>query len=107
MSHVEVVHRDGRAVVSIRGDLDLASTGAFEEAAALAESVYGPRLYVDLSDLAFIDSSGLGALTRLHRRLAGCDGGGLTVIVVPGGRIERIFRCIGLDRAMDVHRPRR
>ncbi|MDT0305125.1 STAS domain-containing protein [Streptomonospora wellingtoniae] len=95
--------RDGHTVMRLKGELDLASVDRFEQTAATAEIVYGPRMLVDLTELSFIDSVGLGALARLHRRLV--RGGGTLTVVVPHGKIDRIFHYSGLKQAMDIRTP--
>jgi anti-sigma B factor antagonist len=63
--------RDGDArIVLLRGELDLASAPALEEALRRVESGSG-RLVVDLSELSFIDSTGIHLLLQAHLRTAG------------------------------------
>lgn len=65
--HVEI--RDARtAVLSVRGELDMETAGRLDE--HLAAQVGGGRhhLVLDLSELGFMDSSGLNVLIRsVHR----------------------------------------
>jgi anti-sigma B factor antagonist len=55
--------RDGRAVVALRGELDLVDAAAVA-AALSAVAARQPRIIVDLAGLEFTDSSGMGALVR-------------------------------------------
>jgi anti-sigma B factor antagonist len=55
-------------VLSLCGELDLASSAALERELAAAEMAGPERLVVDLSGFEFIDSSGLHTLVRAHRR---------------------------------------
>ncbi|MFD0774475.1 STAS domain-containing protein [Streptomonospora algeriensis] len=105
MCHLDlgISDRDGCTVMRLRGELDLASVDRFEQTAGTAEIVYGPRMIVDLTELSFIDSVGLGALARLHRRLIRT--GGAFTVIVPPGKIERIFHYSGLKGAMDIRTP--
>lgn len=105
MCHLDVgiQDRDGTTVMRLKGEFDLAGVDRFEQTAGTAEIVYGPVMVVDLSELSFIDSVGLGALARLHRRLA--RAGGALTVYVPPGKIERIFHYSGLKQAMDIRTP--
>jgi len=66
--------------VRISGDLDMAAAPAFEEACAQAD---GP-LALDLSAVAFIDSSGLRSLIRLQ------DNGEVS-LVAPSIAVRRLL----------------
>jgi anti-anti-sigma factor len=83
--------RDGR-IFTLSGELD-AST-----CRGLAEQLQGPPgtlVVVDLSELTFMDSSGLGAI-HLARRLAVKDGGRL-VVCRPQPIVHRVLQLTGLD----------
>ena len=63
-----VVLEDGRPVVVVQGEVDLATGEQFE--AVLAQAVAdGPRITVDLRDVTFLDSTGLVALVIAHNHL--------------------------------------
>jgi hypothetical protein len=55
---------NGRTVARVVGELDIATTPAFDEA---LHAVPGP-LTIDARHLAFIDARGLGSLVRADRR---------------------------------------
>ncbi|MCB9897491.1 MAG: STAS domain-containing protein [Planctomycetes bacterium] len=57
------------------------------------------RLLLDLSEVEFIDSSGLGAIVAAHRRAH--EHGGL-VICAPSEVVLRLFRLARLDRIMQI-----
>lgn len=63
----EIADRRSGVVVSLRGELDLATAPELQRQllALLARPVAG--LTLDLSDLTFLDSSGLGALYRTRQ----------------------------------------
>jgi anti-anti-sigma factor len=83
---------DGGRVFVLRGELD-AST-----CRGLAERLTAPPgflVVVDLSDLTFMDSSGLGAI-HAARRMAIKDGGSL-VVSRPSPIVSRVLEITGLD----------
>ncbi|MGI8430144.1 MAG: STAS domain-containing protein [Solirubrobacteraceae bacterium] len=65
---IECEHKAAGVVLALHGELDLASTPLLERRLLEAESNGSTRLVIDLSELEFIDSSGLHALLRAHER---------------------------------------
>ena len=64
------VDRSGDSVtVRLSGELDLASSAAVDAAIRDWEEMEIGRIIVDLSDLHFIDSTGLNVLLRARRRI--------------------------------------
>jgi anti-sigma B factor antagonist len=90
----------GGAVITLSGELDA------YDAPALRESFQGllqnePRVIVlDLSAVTFLDSTVLGAIVGLLRRLR--EGGGELRTVLPETTARRIFEITGLVAALDV-----
>jgi anti-sigma B factor antagonist len=82
--------RDAHALVlTLSGELDLASAPALERQLDDARDTAIPRVVVDLSGLEFFDSAGLHVLLNAHRRLRG-NGQGL--VLRPGRRaVQRMF----------------
>src|SRR3712207_4427013 len=62
------------SVVSVIGDLDLASAAAFKQVVGDLMGTGVRHLAVDLGETAFIDSSGLGAVLWADRRLHAVGG---------------------------------
>jgi anti-anti-sigma factor len=93
--------RDGRAVVVIRGELDLATAPDLE--AALQERLdAGQDVVVDLRELDFMDSTGLRVLVAAHTRVEGTEQRFLIVRPRPGAPIERILAIAGVERVLDL-----
>lgn len=83
---------DGGRVFVWRGELDASSCRG------LAELVTGPPgslLVVDLGQLTFIDSSGLGALHAARQRAI--KNGGTLVVSRPSPMVHRVLEITGLD----------
>jgi anti-sigma B factor antagonist len=59
---------------------------------------------VDLSDVTFIDSAGLGALVGAHRRMLEADG--QLRVVRPPALVARAFQLTGLDGVLDFYDDR-
>ena len=90
--------KGGVAVVRPVGRLDLLSAGEFKQ--RLADAVAGghKRLIVDLGDVTFIDSSGLGALVG-GLKTARVAGGDLR-LARPGEQARLILELTTLDRVL-------
>jgi anti-anti-sigma factor len=93
--------RDGRAHLSLRGELDLATAPELEE--IVNERVdAGQEVVVDLRGLEFMDSSGIRVLVAAHAR-AGRTG--TRVIVVrpqPASAVAKIVEVSGLDGELNL-----
>ena len=89
-----------RTVVRVGGDVD-AYTAPHLRAQLFALLRGGAkRLVIDLEGVEFLDSSGLGVLIAVRRRLA--SNGGSVCVVCTREPICRIFRITSLDRAVPV-----
>jgi anti-sigma B factor antagonist len=78
-----------------RGDLDMAAAPDLEEALEAAIRDSQGAFVVDLSDVSFIDSSGLQVLLRA-RALLGREDRALA-LVCPHGRVRRVFELAGVS----------
>jgi anti-anti-sigma factor len=92
--------RDAGVVVELAGELDLATAPMVEEAIADAEASRPSVLVLDLSELTFMDSTGLrivlaadAAARREARRL---------VLVRGPDPVHRVFLMALLDRRLDI-----
>jgi anti-sigma B factor antagonist len=88
-------HEQGTTmVIELAGELDLASATAVRQAMASAVTRRPERILLDLSQLAFIDSSGLHATIELAQRSAAQN---VRLVIIPGPRaIQRVFEITGL-----------
>lgn len=99
--HVEVRRADGRLVVVPSGELDIATAGRVR--AALAQRVPGEDVELDLSELTFLDTSGLQLVVETHRR---ATEEGFQLRVVPGNReVQRVFQIAGLVSVLPFEDP--
>ncbi len=92
----EIKHGDG-GVLILSGRLDAAQEA---KARAVFDALTEPRV-VDLRDLAYISSLGLGILLRTQMRLKAASGQGLTLIHV-NPHIHDVFRYSGFDQIFDI-----
>jgi anti-sigma B factor antagonist len=91
---------DGRAVVALRGELDVASA-ASAAAALTAVAARARELIVDLAGLEFIDSSGLAALVLARKRAR--QAGGDLLLAAPQVQVLRVLAAARLAGVFAVH----
>ena len=98
---VVVSDRAGWTVVTVSGDVDLAT--APDLRSRLADLVaQQPRVVVDLDGVDVIDSTGLGVLVGARRRAR--QAGGDLVLVCAEGRVSDLLASADLDRVFTIHR---
>jgi anti-sigma B factor antagonist len=86
-------------VVSVTGELDLYSTPLLiAELDALAPD--GPEIVLDLGEVTFIDSTGLGAILLTVRRLR--ETGGDMALVCANPTTLKLLTMVGVDRVVPV-----
>ncbi len=86
---------DGPTVLGLSGELDM---GTAPDLLAVAHDVLGrggSDIVLDLSELAFIDSTGLSTLLMLSRKVTGL--GGTLALRSPSTRVEEVLRVTGLS----------
>ena len=101
---IEDVPLDGAPGVVVRGEVDLATVVSLTEAldAAIRDSV--GAFVLDLCDVTFLDSSGIGAVMRA-RALLGREDRSLTVICPPGP-VRRVFAIAGVADLLALYDSR-
>ncbi|UOX89220.1 STAS domain-containing protein [Amycolatopsis sp. FBCC-B4732] len=81
-------------VVTVEGELDVATAPRLRAAIASAPLDRGQLLVIDLAGVTFCDSSGISALIAA-RNVAETAGAGVALAAVPA-RLSRTFGLIGL-----------
>ena len=90
---------DGKAVVKVRGEVDLVTCDELRRALDSALQI-STHAVVDLTDLSFIDSSGLSVLVDAHRKAR--DAGGVLVVRNPSPMLRRLLDITRLDTLLVV-----
>src|SRR3954465_1560872 len=93
--------RDGRAHLTLRGELDLATAPELEQ--LVNERIdAGQEVVVDLRALEFMDSSGIRVLVAAHARAG--RGGPRVIVVRPpaGSAVAKIVEVSGLDGELNL-----
>ena len=96
----EIRGSKGHALVILTGELDVSTAGSlYEELATLTrEGVV--HVALDLTNLEFIDSTGISVLIAEHKRTA--SAGGELIILTPHRNARRVFEVAGLMDVLDI-----
>jgi anti-sigma B factor antagonist len=92
---------DGMSVVSVMGDVDLATAPVLERTLLDVTEAGASRVIVDLTGCSFLDSHGLSALMVTKERLECSDRSLGLVLWNPG--VLRIFQITQLEDSLDIH----
>jgi anti-sigma B factor antagonist len=95
---LDVSDRDGWAVLSVQGEVDVYTAPRFRERLIELVSQGKHRIVVDLEGVDFLDSTGLGTIVSVLKR-ARTRGGDLRLVSTQA-RIHRLFEITGLDKAV-------
>ena len=93
--------KDGRyAVVTLRGELDLAGASGLRDRLRTACEDNDGRVVLDLNELTFIDSTGLSILVEYHDKARAA--GGRLILLAPRAPVVRILDITGLDGRLTI-----
>ena len=82
------------------GEMDAGTVDVFRNAVAEIEQTGVDRVVLDLGELDFIDSTGLGALVAVNRRFREADGD--VVLCDVRVRVAKLLELTGLDKAFTI-----
>jgi anti-sigma B factor antagonist len=90
-----------RTVLDVAGEVDVYSAPTLRDRIADLLESSEPSLLVNLSDVTFLDSTGIGTLVAGLNRAVQL--GGTLVLVCDHERILKLFRITGLDAVFTIH----
>jgi anti-sigma B factor antagonist len=93
---------DNFVVVSVSGEIDLDTAPTLREELLRILSSGPPHLVLDIANVGFLDSSGLGVLVGTLRRARML--GGSVRIAAPTRQVLEILQITGLDAVFPVHK---
>ena len=94
----------GVQVISVRGELDLATGPALERTLFGLPEDGVASVIVDLTDCSFMDSTGLHLLTRTQRRFD--RSGGRLALISTNRCVLTVLRISGLDQLFAIYPSR-
>ncbi|MGW7415442.1 STAS domain-containing protein [Streptomyces sp. NPDC054863] len=94
------------AVLHISGELDLVTSPAVRQHVHNAVADGRHRVVLDLSDVLFCDSSGVGVLIAARRLMRSCQGSLRLILpargAVDGSHVNRVLAALGVRRLFEV-----
>jgi anti-anti-sigma factor len=96
----ETVRHRGRVTLYLSGEIDLAATADFVDAADAALATGPVAVIVDLADVIFMDSTGLSALVQVQQQTR--EAGAQFLLQSPSRIARRVIELSGLDRRFGV-----
>ena len=91
---------DGVVVLEVAGEVDVYTAPTFRQHLREVTTGGKPRVVVDLSEVTFLDSTGLGVLVGAMGRVREADGA--MRLVVASEHILKVLRITGLDALIPV-----
>ena len=88
-------------IVSLNGDFDIENSQTLKTEVRKKISAENPNVVIDLSNVNYIDSSGLGTLIAIQKD-ARFNGGSLS-IVGASEQIKRVMKMTNLDKLFDFY----
>ena len=98
---LDVSERDGYAVLTVRGEVDVYTAPKFREQLIELVAQGKQRIVVDLDAVDFLDSTGLGVLVGGLKRLRSHDGD--LLLVCNQSRIRKVFEITGLTKVFSIY----
>jgi len=98
---VATTERDDVTIVTVSGEVDVYTAPQLRSALEERIAAGHTALIVDLQDVGFLDSTGLGVLVGRVKAVKKVDG--WLRVVCTNERILRLFGITGLDRVIAIH----
>ncbi|MDH6431579.1 anti-anti-sigma factor [Streptomyces sp. SAI-144] len=92
---------DGITVLGLDGEIDHQSVGGLTRALSVADAPEGHRVVIDLTQVTFMDSSGVNALIAAYQSALAAQG--WLRLVVARGAVLRTLQLVGLDTVVPCH----
>jgi anti-sigma B factor antagonist len=98
---LETSERDGVAILSLRGEIDVYTAPRMRQAIVDLVDAGSLNIVVDMQNVDFLDSTGLGVLVEGLKRVR-TRGGNLSIVITQD-KILKIFDITGLNKAFPIH----
>jgi anti-sigma B factor antagonist len=90
-----------RYLITVSGEVDLATSPDLDTAVIAAIDSGTSSVVIDLTDVSFMDSSGLGVIVRALKRCREAEND--LDLVITNERVLKVFGITGLDQVIPIH----
>lgn len=90
-----------RYLITVSGEVDLATSPDLDTAIIESVDSEASSIVIDLTDVSFMDSSGLGVIVRGLKRCREADKD--LDLVITSDRVLKVFGITGLDQVIPIH----
>jgi anti-sigma B factor antagonist len=90
-----------RYLITVSGEVDLATSPKLDAAIVEALETGTESVVIDLTDVSFMDSSGLGVIVRGLKRCREAEKN--IDLVITNERVLKVFGVTGLDQVIPIH----
>lgn len=97
---INVKKVDGIAVIELDGEVDAFTCARFRDTLVTVIDEGSPNLIVNMSDVEYIDSSGLGTLVGGLKRAS--EHQGKIGLICNSDQIRKVFEITGLERVFPI-----
>jgi anti-anti-sigma factor len=97
---IDVQTSDERTLVTLSGELDTSTASFLYDKLSDLEVEDAHHVVLDLAQVTFMDSTGLGVIVTEHKRLQHAKGS-LTIFSPPSS-VRRLFEITGLTTLLDI-----
>ena len=97
---LETFHGEGSVRIALEGELDFSSALTLDDELRRADAGDVTVLVLDLSELRFMDSTGLAIIANACRRMK--RGGRRLIVACPTGGVRRILQLTGMLERLEV-----
>lgn len=97
---IESIEKNSVPCFKISGEIDAFTAPILKERLASVEKVEEMQVELDLSEVGYMDSTGLGVFVGFYKAVKAK--GGHVKITGVNKRLKRLFEITGLDEIMDI-----
>lgn len=101
MMQIATTPGSDRYLITVSGEVDLATSPDLDVAIIAAIDAGAASVVIDLSDVSFMDSSGLGVIVRALKRCREAEND--LDLVITNERVLKVFGITGLDQVIPIH----